>query len=109
MAWSIAGYGPCSLQWPNLGNPLFSEPTLLRDTTLSLGTTLTRIEPHRLEALVIEDLHRYPGSAISEIHDRVAPEIKRRRLKTALDHLVEEGKVRPEGEKRWRRYWIEVQ
>ncbi len=87
----------------------FLNPTLLRDTTLSLGTTLTRIEPHRLEASVIEDLHRYPGSAISEIHDRVAPEIKRRRLKTALDHLVEEGKVRPEGEKRWRRYWIEVQ
>ena len=87
---------------------IFLNPDLLRDTTLSLSTTLTRIEPHRLEALIIEDLHRYPGSAISEIHDRIVPEVKRRRLKTALDYLVEDGKVRPKGEKRWRRYWIEV-
>ncbi|MBC8316684.1 MAG: putative DNA binding domain-containing protein [Desulfobulbaceae bacterium] len=87
----------------------FLNPALLRDTDLSMGTTLTRIEPHRLEALIIEDLCRYPGSAISEIHNRVAPEIKQRRLKTALDHLVKEGKVRPKGEKRWRRYWFEAQ
>ncbi len=86
----------------------FLNPDLLRDTTLPLSTTLARIEPHRLEALIIEDLRRYPCSSISDIYDRVAPEIKRRRLKTALDHLVKEGKVRPEGEKRWRRYWIKV-
>ena len=82
----------------------FLNPELLRDTTFSLTTTLTRIEPHRLEALIVEDLRRYPDSSISEIHDRVAPEIKRRRLKTALDHLVKDGKVEPVGEKRWRRY-----
>ena len=85
----------------------FLNPDLLRDSTLSLNTTLTRIEPHRLEALVVEDLYRYPGSSISEIHGRIAPEIKRRTLKTALDHLVEKGKVRPKGEKRWRRYYLE--
>ena len=87
----------------------FLNPALLRDSDLSLGTTLTRIEPHRLEALIVEDLRRYPGSAISEVRNRVAPEVKQRRLKTALDHLVKEGKVRPEGENRWRRYWIEAQ
>lgn len=85
----------------------FLNPSLLRDTELSLGTTLTRIEPYRLEALVVEDLRRYPGSAISDIHNRVAPELKQRRIKTALEHLTEEGKVRPRGEKRWRRYWVE--
>jgi len=85
----------------------FLNPDLLRDSPLSLNTTLTRIEPHRLEALVVEDLHRYSGSSsISEIHGRIAPEIKRRTLKTALDHLVEKGNVRPEGEKRWRRYYL---
>lgn len=87
----------------------FLNPALLRDSDLSLGTTLTRIEPHRLEALIVEDLRRYPGSAISEVRNRVAPEVKQRRLKIALDHLVKEGKVRPEGENRWRRYWIEAQ
>ena len=83
----------------------FLNPELLRDTILPLTTTLTRIEPHRLEALIVEDLRRYPDSSISQIHDRVAPEIKRRRL-TALDHLVKEGEVEPVGEKRWRRYHI---
>ncbi len=75
----------------------------------SLGTTLTRIEPHRLEALIIEDLCRYPGLAVSEVRARVAPEIKQSRVKAALDHLIKEGRVRPQGEKRWRRYWVEVQ
>jgi hypothetical protein len=59
-----------------------------------LVNALVHIELHRLEAL-IKDLRRNPDSSISQIHDRVAPEIKRRHLKTALDHLVEKGKVRP--------------
>lgn len=84
----------------------FANPAILRDTELARGTTLTRIEPHRLEALLIEDIRRYPDSAISEIHERTAPEVNRSRVKRALDALVAGGEVTPKGEKRWRRYRV---
>ena len=81
------------------------EPSLLRQLNFSSQTSLSRIEPHRLDALVQEDIKRYPGSAIGEIHARIGPEIKRRQVKLALDRLCDREAVRPEGEKRGRKYW----
>lgn len=82
----------------------FIDPQLLRSLDFSASTTLKRIEPHRLAALVLEDLQRYPRSAISDIHQRVGPEIHRKQAKRALDELIERGEARFEGENRWRRY-----
>ncbi len=89
------------------GKRYFLDPALLRDADIGMVTTLSRMEPHRLEALIVEDLNRYPNSAISDIHSRIAPEIKRRRIKDSLDYLLLQGKIRKKGEKRWRRYWAE--
>lgn len=83
----------------------FVAPSLLRSLNFTGGTTLKRIEPHRLAALVLEDLQRYPESAISDIHKRVGGEIHPKQVKRALDELIERGAVRFKGEKRWRRYW----
>lgn len=83
----------------------FVDPSLLRSLKFTGETTLKRIEPHRLAALVLEDLQRYPESAISEIHERIGGEIHSRQVKRALDGLIDKGKVRFEGDKRWRRYW----
>jgi ATP-dependent DNA helicase RecG len=47
-------------------------------------TTLERFEPHRLAALVLEDLQRYPESAISDIHQRIDGEIHSKQAKRAL-------------------------
>ena len=55
--------------------------------------------------LVLEDLQRYPRSAISDIHQRVGGEIHPKQVKRALEELIERGEVRFEGNKRWRRYW----
>lgn len=79
------------------GKRYFLQPSLLRDGNLDLSTTLTRIEPHRLKALIIEDLHRYPGSKIGEIHQRIGKEINRARLKRMLAALVGEGKLTMDG------------
>jgi len=84
----------------------FVDPTMLRRMDFSQPTTLSRIEPHRLEALIIEDLRRYPGSAIGDVHNRIGKEINRRRIKRALDGLARAGEVHYEGEKRGRRYWV---
>lgn len=86
----------------------FVDPGLLRSLQFTGETTLKRIEPHRLAALVLEDLQRYPKSAISDIHQRVGGEINPRQLKRTLEELTERGKVRFEGEKRWRRYWAQT-
>jgi ATP-dependent DNA helicase RecG len=82
----------------------FVPPKLLRSAGLAGRTTLARMEPHRLQALIVEDLKRHPNSSSPEIHGRVGPEIHAKTLKRALDALVAEGTVEPAGEHRWRRY-----
>lgn len=83
----------------------FVDPSLLRSLQFTGETTLKRIEPHRLAALVLEDLQRYPSSAISDIRQRVGGEIHPKQVKRALEELIERGQVRFEGNNRWRRYW----
>lgn len=84
----------------------FVEPALLRDSGIKLPTTLKRIEPHRLKALIQEDLGRYPDSSSMEINGRIGAEISGKTVKRALDTLVEDGEVVFVGERRWRRYHL---
>ncbi|SPC10207.1 ATP-binding protein [Cupriavidus taiwanensis] len=84
----------------------FVAPELLRTLQFSVGTTLKRIEPHRLAALIQEDLRRYPQSSIGDIHDRIGGEIHLRQIKRVLDGLVAQGEVSTTGERRWRRYRV---
>lgn len=62
------------------------------------------MQPHRLRALVLEDLERYPGSAMSEIRNRVGKEIPERSLRRALEELGKAGLASWVGDRRWRRY-----
>lgn len=84
----------------------FVAPELLRSLQFQASTTLKRIEPHRLAALILEDLRRYPRSSISDIHQRIGGEIHPRQVKRALDALIAKDEVRFEGDKRWRRYRV---
>ena len=86
------------------GKRYFLAPALLRGTDLDLSTTLSRIEPHRLEALVLEDLRRYPQSKIGEVHKRIGIEINRSKLKRMLMVLVKEGKLIMDGVRGGARY-----
>lgn len=67
----------------------------------------SRCQPSRvpLAALVLEDLKRYPESAIGDIRQRIGGEIHPKQVKRALEELIERGAVRFEGDNRWRRYW----
>jgi ATP-dependent DNA helicase RecG len=82
----------------------FVPPALLREAGLDALTTLTRVQPHRLRALIIEDLERFPHSLSKDIHRRVGPESPGRTFRRALAALVESGKVQGTGETRWRKY-----
>ncbi len=82
----------------------FVPPGLLRGAGLDARTTLNRVQPHRLVALVLEDLRRYPASSRGEIHRRIGPEINAKSLSRALTALCEEGEVLASGKGRWRTY-----
>lgn len=53
------------------GTRYFVSGRVLNDLDLTAQTTLTRIQPHRLEALLLEDIDRNPGSAIGAINERI--------------------------------------
>lgn len=86
------------------GTRYFVEPGLLRALDFQAPTTLKRIEPHRLEALIVEDVSHYPGSKIGDIHERIGKEIARSRVRRALERLVEAGKLSQEGIRNGTRY-----
>ena len=84
----------------------FVDPSLLRSLNFAAGTTLKRIEPYGLAALILEDLKRYPKSAVGDINHRIGGEINPKQVKRAIDGLIAKGEVRFEGDRRWRRYWL---
>lgn len=84
----------------------YIDPDLLKTLDFAGQTTLKRIEPHRLLALIVEDVGRYPDCQIREIHQRVGPEIPRSRIRRALEQLVREGQLIREGERRGTRYRV---
>lgn len=82
----------------------FVAPSLLRSAGLDDQTTLQRIHPHRLRALILEDLGRFPDSGRADIHRRIGPEIIPKTITRALNDLIAEGAVVAIGERRWRTY-----
>jgi ATP-dependent DNA helicase RecG len=86
------------------GTRYFVDPELLRGADLKVPTTLLRIEPHRLQELVREDLRRYPRSKIGEVSSRIGQEVNRSQLKRALAELVGLSVVVMEGERSGARY-----
>lgn len=83
----------------------FVDPILLQTLNFAgATTTLKRIEPHRLAALIEEDVRRYPRSQISDIHVRVGAEIPRTQIKRSIAELVRSGRLLSEGIRRGTRY-----
>ena len=86
------------------GMRYFVAPDYLRGARLDQKTTLSRIAPHRLQALILEDLARYPDSSNTDINRRIGIEISTKTVKRALDELASFGQLTHTGERRWRRY-----
>lgn len=49
------------------GTEYLINPKLITSSKLNIKPTLKTIEPHRLKALIIEDLERYPKSSIADV------------------------------------------
>jgi len=86
------------------GTRYFVIPDLMKNAGLEGRTTLKRIQPHRLRALIVEDLDLYPDSSSTEIHGRVGPEIPVRTFSRVLKALIDDEKIDRTGKGRWSRY-----
>jgi len=64
----------------------------------------TLVQPHRLRALILEDLERFPDSGRADIHRRIGPEIHEKAVARALEALLSEQAIVAAGERRWRTY-----
>ena len=102
----LLGWGLVKTTGRTKGKRYFVDPGLLRGADLKLPTTLLRIEPHRLRALILEDLARYPDSSSTDVNRRIGTEISAKTVKRALDDLLAAGEVGQKGERRWRRYHL---
>ena len=87
----------------------YIDPGVLRSVAAGQRTTLQLIEPHRLQALILEDLKRYPKSSMGDIHTRIAPELPRSQIRRSMKSLMESKKVSFAGKNRARRYWLAAQ
>lgn len=90
------------------GTFYYINPDFIRTTDFIEQTNLKRIEPHRLQELIYEDLKNYPESSISDINKRIGVEIKPRTLKDKIDDMVAGELVKKDGEKRWTIYSINI-
>jgi len=79
-------------------------PRLLKQIDFKGKTDLKKIESHRLEQLIIEDLKIYQPCSIGDIQERIGKEINKKKIKRQLDKMIEEDKIQGIGEKRWRKY-----
>jgi ATP-dependent DNA helicase RecG len=88
------------------GKEYFVNTDYLRKLNYKGKTDLKKIEPHRLQELIFQDLSVYTDSQIGDIHTRIGKEIPQRKLKTELDKMVENNRLIKSGEKRWTKYSI---
>ena len=82
------------------------EPQLLKNSDYRGRTSLKRIENYRIKELIIEDLKIYQPCGLHDIHERIGEEIPYRKLQRQIQELIQEGKVKQTGAKRWAQYQL---
>jgi ATP-dependent DNA helicase RecG len=86
------------------GTEYMVNPEFLKKANFKGRTNLKRIESHRLEELIYQDLNIYHHSLINDIHKRIGEEIPLRKIKFTLDKMFAEGKLIKSGANRWTKY-----
>ncbi len=85
------------------GTEYLINPKLITNAKLNLKPSLKIIEPHRLKALIEEDLKMYPKSKIADIHKRL-PDIMVEDIRKSVYKMVKEGVLTVFGAKTNRTY-----
>lgn len=83
----------------------FINPQLIAVAGTQLKTSLKTIEPHRLKALIIEDLRLHPKSSMAEIASRL-PDVEQQELKNTVYAMTRKNEIQHIGGKKNRRYTL---
>ena len=87
------------------GTQYVINPRLISNSRLNIPTTLKTIEPHRLIALIEEDLRLHPDSTISEIAERL-PDVDRKDIQRQVYNMTRQSLLTTTGSKTNRRYTL---
>ncbi|TAE33924.1 MAG: hypothetical protein EAZ91_01010 [Cytophagales bacterium] len=87
------------------GTTYLINPALYRAARINKRPTLKTLEPHVLEALIVQDLTAYPQSRIGEIHGRM-PDVLIEDIKKAIYQMNKSGSVFGEGADKTRAYSV---
>lgn len=78
-------------------------PTILKSAGMNLPPTLKTMEPHALDALVVEDLKHNPDSTMTEISKRI-PDLERKDIEKSVRRLRRSTRVEAHGARKNMRY-----
>ena len=81
-------------------------PDFLKKANFKGKTNLERIENHRLEELIYQDVNIYGPTGKSDIQTRIGSEIPIRKIKSTLDKIVKNKILCKNGTYRWTLYSI---
>ena len=85
------------------GTQYLINPKLIQAARVNLPTTLKTIEPHRLKALIEEDLRKHPNSLLSDIASRL-PDVERSDIQKLIYAMSRHEELDTSGSKTYRRY-----
>jgi ATP-dependent DNA helicase RecG len=81
------------------GNAFLVNPKVIVNSKTNLKTSLKTIEPHRLQALIEEDLRLHPNSKSTEIQSRLV-DVSIKEVRKFLYQMEKEGVITSKGIKR---------
>jgi ATP-dependent DNA helicase RecG len=87
------------------GTEYLINPKLIDDAKINVKPTLKVIEPHRLEALIEEDLRIYPQSSLEKIMTRLE-DVPKQDIQKMLYRMVKKGVLEHSPDKTYRQYWL---
>lgn len=87
------------------GTEYLINPKLISSSKINIKPTLKVIEPHRLEALIEDDLNRYPNSQVADIQIRLE-DVPLQDIRKKVYAMVKKGILEHTPDKTYRKYWL---
>lgn len=87
------------------GTEFLINPKLIANSKINIKPTLKVIEPHRLKALIEEDLKMNAFSSINDILGRLG-DVPLKDVRKTVYKLAREGTVEHSASKTYRKYWL---
>lgn len=89
------------------GNEFLINPKLLSNSKLNIKTSLITIEPHRLIALIEEDIRIHPNTSIKEIGNRL-PDVDIKDIRKLVYNMVKNSILEAKGANKNKSYSLAI-